>query len=95
MSGDCPIAEKVAESIKHPSEIKDDIVLLEAKQIAEGPSGRNSGFMIDLPHNLASGDYLGETSNSLKEIQSNRTAINFAKQMANFILIAKNKYIEQ
>lgn len=63
----------------HP---KDDIVLLEAKQIAEGPSGRNSGFMIDLPHNLASGDYLGETSNSLKEIQSNRTAINFAKQMA-------------
>ena len=63
----------------HP---KDDIVLLEAKQIAEGPSGRNSGFMIDLPHNLASGDYLGETSKSLKEIQSNRTAINFAKQMA-------------
>ena len=30
------------------------IVLLEACEIGEGPAGRNSGFMIDLPHNLAS-----------------------------------------
>ena len=29
------------------------IVVLEACDIGEGPAGRNSGFMIDLPHNLA------------------------------------------
>ena len=32
----------------HP---KDSIIILEARRIAEGPAGRNSGFMIDLPHN--------------------------------------------
>ena len=38
---------------------KAKIALLEACEIAEGPAGRNSGFMIDLPHNLASDDYVG------------------------------------
>jgi ribulose 1,5-bisphosphate synthetase/thiazole synthase len=32
----------------------ESIVLLEAKRLAEGPAGRNSGFMIDLPHDLSS-----------------------------------------
>ena len=35
---------------------KDRIVLLEAGRIGEGPAGRNSGFMIDLPHVLSSED---------------------------------------
>jgi len=35
------------------------IVVLEAGRIAEGASGRNSGFMIDLPHELTSEDYTG------------------------------------
>jgi glycine/D-amino acid oxidase-like deaminating enzyme len=30
------------------------IVVLEASRLAEGSAGRNSGFMIDLPHELAS-----------------------------------------
>ena len=30
------------------------IALLEAAQLANGPAGRNSGFMIDLPHELNS-----------------------------------------
>ena len=34
----------------HPA---DRIVVLEASRIAEGPSGRNSGFMIDVPHDLS------------------------------------------
>ena len=38
----------------HPA---DKIILLEASRIADGPAGRNSGFMIDLPHDLASEDY--------------------------------------
>ena len=29
------------------------IAVLEACEISEGPAGRNSGFMIDLPHNQA------------------------------------------
>ncbi|MCA9772984.1 MAG: FAD-dependent oxidoreductase, partial [Myxococcales bacterium] len=29
---------------------QDTVVILEARAVAEGPAGRNSGFMIDLPH---------------------------------------------
>ena len=35
------------------------IAVLEASRLAEGASGRNSGFMIDLPHELTSDDYAG------------------------------------
>ncbi|WP_417431985.1 NAD(P)/FAD-dependent oxidoreductase [Kiloniella sp.] len=57
------------------------IVVLEAGEIAEGASGRNSGFMIDLPHDLSSDDYAGQTQSSdLKMISLNRMAINFAKE---------------
>jgi glycine/D-amino acid oxidase-like deaminating enzyme len=38
----------------------ESIVVLEARQVADGPAGRNSGLMIDLPHNLASGEYSPE-----------------------------------
>ena len=33
------------------------IVVLDARELAQGPAGRNSGFMIDVPHNLSSGEY--------------------------------------
>ncbi|WP_127112874.1 NAD(P)/FAD-dependent oxidoreductase [Shimia sediminis] len=36
-----------------------DIFVLEAGRIAEGAAGRNSGFMIDIPHELTSEDYAG------------------------------------
>ncbi|MEL6889887.1 MAG: FAD-dependent oxidoreductase, partial [Pseudomonadota bacterium] len=35
------------------------VVVLEAWRVADGAAGRNSGFMIDLPHDLASEDYAG------------------------------------
>ncbi len=54
------------------------IVILEAQQVASGPAGRNSGFMIDLPHALASGSYEGESSKDLRNIRMNRAAIAFA-----------------
>lgn len=53
------------------------IVLLEAGGIAEGASGRNSGFMIDLPHELTSEDYAG-TGDDLAMIALNRQAQAFA-----------------
>lgn len=53
------------------------IVVLEAGRLAEGASGRNSGFMIDLPHELTSDDYAGHGDDRAM-IALNRKAIAFA-----------------
>ncbi len=58
------------------------IIILDAKRIAEGPQGRNSGFMIDLPHDLSSSDYSTSESNDLRQIKLNRQAISFASDAA-------------
>ena len=55
------------------------IAVLEACEIGEGPAGRNSGFMIDLPHNLASDDYLGSLEKDREQTLINRSAIEIAK----------------
>ena len=62
----------------HPG---DTIAVLEAKRLAEGPAGRNSGFMIDLPHDLASHDYGGGLEADRAAIKANRHAIAFAQDM--------------
>jgi len=54
------------------------IVIVEAQQVATGPAGRNSGFMIDLPHALGSGGYAGDDSVDRRNIRMNRAAIDFA-----------------
>ena len=55
------------------------IVVLEAGRLAEGASGRNSGFMIDLPHDLASDHYAGQGLDRDRQlIVLNRAAIGFA-----------------
>lgn len=59
------------------------VVVLEGRRIAEGPAGRNSGFMIDLPHELASDDYAGSSEeNDRRHTAMNRAAIDFSKQAA-------------
>jgi glycine/D-amino acid oxidase-like deaminating enzyme len=58
---------------------KATIAVLEACEISEGPAGRNSGFMIDLPHNLASDDYVGSLDKDREQTLINRSAIEFAK----------------
>ncbi len=55
------------------------IALLEARRVADGPAGRNTGFMIDLPHDLASDDYGGGTEADRAQIAANRAAIAFAR----------------
>ncbi|MDE2792797.1 MAG: FAD-binding oxidoreductase [Paracoccaceae bacterium] len=64
------------------------IAVLEAGRLAEGASGRNSGFMIDVSHDLASGDYGGtggaERDRALLDRQRrliafNREAIAYAR----------------
>ncbi len=57
------------------------ITVLDALDIAEGSAGRNSGFMIDLPHDLASDDYAG-SGDEAALISLNRQAIYFARQAA-------------
>ncbi len=61
---------------------EDQIVLLEAGRVGEGPAGRNSGFMIDLPHDLASEDYGGALNADRAQTEDNRRAIAFAGDMA-------------
>lgn len=56
------------------------IAMLEAGRLAEGAAGRNSGFMIDLPHDLASDDYAGQGADADRlMIGLNRQAIEFAR----------------
>jgi glycine/D-amino acid oxidase-like deaminating enzyme len=55
------------------------IAVLEAGRLAEGSAGRNSGFMIDLPHDLASDDYAG-SGDDRAMIGLNRHAIAFAAE---------------
>lgn len=61
----------------------DKIVLLEAGEIAKGTSGRNSGYMIDVPHNLSSGEYsVASEAVTTAEIAQSRFAISFAADAA-------------
>nr|WP_319385559.1 FAD-binding oxidoreductase [uncultured Roseibium sp.] len=53
------------------------VVVLDACRIAESSAGRNSGFMIDLPHELNSEDYAG-AGDDRAITRLNREAIDFA-----------------
>ena len=58
------------------------VVVLEASRVAHGPAGRNTGFMIDLPHHLTSEGYGGRVEEDRREAAANRVGIGFAAQMA-------------
>ena len=58
------------------------IVVLDAVRIGEGPVGRNSGFMIDLPHDVSSKNYAGALEDDRRRIAANRAAITFAEEAA-------------
>ncbi|MDG2356430.1 MAG: FAD-binding oxidoreductase [Paracoccaceae bacterium] len=72
----------------------DRITVLEAKRLAEGPAGRNSGFMIDLPHDLASKDYGGGIQENRKKIEQNRFAVNFARKIVNDLELPREAFQE-
>ena len=62
---------------------KAKVVVLEAGRVAEGPAGRNSGFMIDLPHDLSSDSYAGNAEeNDRVQTRLNRAAIAFGADAA-------------
>lgn len=60
----------------------DRIVVLDAVRVGNGPAGRNSGFMIDLPHDLTSDDYGGALDADLAQTEDNRRGIAHARAMA-------------
>jgi len=61
---------------------EDRVILIEAERFGSGPAGRNSGFMIDLPHDLSNETYATKLEADRKHIQLNRQAITFAKAAA-------------
>jgi glycine/D-amino acid oxidase-like deaminating enzyme len=69
------------------------IVILEATRVGQGPAGRNSGFMIDLPHDLTSSDYGGALEADRAQIADNRRAIAFAGEMAKTFALPREAYI--
>ncbi|MEM7800501.1 MAG: FAD-binding oxidoreductase [Chloroflexota bacterium] len=61
---------------------QDKIVLLEAIRIGDGPAGRSSGFMIDLPHDISADSYTSALDEDKKQTTMNRTALTFSAQAA-------------
>ena len=72
---------------------EDRITVLDAKRVGEGPAGRNSGFMIDLPHDLSSDDYGGAFEVDIAQTQDNRRAIDFAAEMAETFGLAPEAFM--
>lgn len=69
------------------------IVVLDASCVAEGAAGRNSGFMIDLPHDISSDSYASaNTSEDQTQIRLNRLAIQFATDLANTLKLDKSVF---
>ena len=58
------------------------VAILDATRVGRGPAGRNTGFMIDLPHRLVAEGYAGHLEEDLLEAAANREGIRFARRMA-------------
>ena len=65
------------------------IAVVEAGHVAQGASGRNSGFMIDLPHDLASENYAGDGDDQTLT-RLNRHAIAFSRDAVEDYQIDRN-----
>ena len=52
-----------------------EVALVDAQRVGYGASGRNSGFVIDLPHNFSGAEYAGALERDRSEMRLNRFAI--------------------
>jgi glycine/D-amino acid oxidase-like deaminating enzyme len=59
----------------------DQVILLEAQQVGFGASGRNSGFAIDLPHDIGAPDYIGDLPTARMNLKLNLRAQAILKQL--------------
>jgi len=72
---------------------KAKIVVLEAGRIAQGACARNSGFMIDLPHEIGGQGYEGDgTDKNRRQIALNRKAIGFARETVEAFGIVRDHF---
>ncbi|MER8401427.1 FAD-binding oxidoreductase [Mesorhizobium sp. M1348] len=59
------------------------VAIIDADVVGNGASGRNSGFLIDLPHDISSGNFgVGAVAKSRNEILVARTAIQHYARLA-------------
>lgn len=58
-----------------------EIALIDAQRVGYGAAGRNSGFIIDLPHNFASSDHAGAVEMNRREMRLNRFAISYLRDI--------------
>lgn len=59
------------------------VAVLEAGVVGEGPAGANSGFIIDLPHEVSSDDFSGESEAKFRQsVLLQRSAIRLASDLA-------------
>ena len=65
-------------ALKFPN---DQIVLVEAQTVGFGASGRNSGFMIDLPHDIGAPDYIGDIKTAGMHLKLNQAAQKLIKKL--------------
>lgn len=59
----------------------DQVLLIEAQQVGFGASGRNSGFAIDLPHDIGAPDYIGDLATARMNLKLNHHAQTILKQL--------------
>lgn len=50
----------------------DHILLIEGQQVGFGTSGRNAGFLIDVPHDISAPDYIGDQKIARQILQLNQ-----------------------
>ncbi len=82
-------------SAKRLTELRsgDKIILIDALGIGEGAAGQNSGFMIDIPHNInTKGDYISSLEKDKNTISLHREAIEFSTQMVEEFGIGKEVF---
>ncbi|POP50671.1 FAD-dependent oxidoreductase [Superficieibacter electus] len=51
----------------------DQVILVEAQQVGFGTSGRNAGFLIDVPHDIGAPDYIGDQKIARNILHLNQT----------------------
>ena len=72
----------------------DRIVVLDACRVAEGPAGRNSGFMIDLPHKLSGEGYEGALAEDKAQTAMSREAIAFSAEAADELGMTEEVFVQ-
>ncbi|MEX5342595.1 NAD(P)/FAD-dependent oxidoreductase [Pseudomonas sp. I2] len=65
-------------ALRHPG---DQVILVEAQQVGFGASGRNSGFAIDLPHDIGAADYIGDLPTARMNLKLNLRAQTILRQL--------------